>query len=97
LIRLRGFVPDRDIKIQYTGLRSGEKLSEILVGRQEYLKDTPVKGVQRFMGAVVDPDSIDRRLNKVMKHIRKRDKVAIRTSLEGIIPCYEPNGTLPKE
>ena len=96
LIRLRGFVPDRDIPIEYTGLRPGEKLTEILIGDQEELQDTAVKGVMRFTGLVVDPESIDRRLAKLMKNIISRDRVAIRKGLADIIPEYEPNGTLPK-
>ena len=97
LIRLRGFVPDRDIDIEYTGLRPGEKLSEVLIGREEHLKKTKVKGVMRFTGLMVDPESIDRRLSKVMKHIKARNKDGIRKGLETIIPCYKPNGTLSND
>jgi len=41
LIRLSGYVPDVDIKIEYTGLRPGEKLFEELLMNEEGMQDTP--------------------------------------------------------
>jgi FlaA1/EpsC-like NDP-sugar epimerase len=40
LIRLSGYVPDMDIKVEYTGLRPGEKLYEELLLAEEGIKTT---------------------------------------------------------
>ena len=77
LIRLRGFVPDRDIKIEYTDLRDGEKMSEALTGEDEILESTYVKGVMRFSGDVSDPASMLRRIDKLLDAIDRRNKPAI--------------------
>lgn len=94
LIRLRGFVPDRDIKIHYTGLRSGEKMSEFLTGEDENLETTYVKGVMRFTGDVSDPASMLRRIDTLLDAIDHRNKPAIRKALKALLPDYEPNGGL---
>ena len=46
MIRLSGFVPDRDIKIEYIGLRPGEKLNEELLIDGEGIVDTPYEKIK---------------------------------------------------
>lgn len=41
MIRLAGFVPDKDIKVVYTGLRPGEKLYEEVLATEENTEPTP--------------------------------------------------------
>ena len=94
LIRLRGFVPDRDIKIEYTDLRPGEKMTEYLTSEDETLETTYVKGVMRFTGDVSDPASMLRRIDKLLEAIDRRNKPSIRKALKALLPDYKPNGGL---
>lgn len=48
MIRLAGFEPDKDIKIEFTGLRPGEKLFEELLMSEEGLQSTANKKI--FIG-----------------------------------------------
>ncbi len=55
LIRLSGFTPDVDIKIEYTGLRPGEKLYEELLMAEEGLDATANKLI--FIGQNIEVDN----------------------------------------
>jgi O-antigen biosynthesis protein WbqV len=94
LIRLRGKVPDKDIEIRYTGLRSGEKLSELLTGSTENLEPTTVNGIQRFTGEVADVEDVMAQINKLLRAIDKRDRKAVLKCLKILLPEFEPNGAL---
>ena len=47
LIRLSGYVPDKDIAIEFTGIRPGEKLFEELVGEGEFVERSSLDKVLR--------------------------------------------------
>ena len=46
MIRLAGLVPERDVRIEYVGLRSGEKLYEELLIEGEGIVDTPYEKIK---------------------------------------------------
>lgn len=51
LIRLAGYVPDKDIDIEFTGIRPGEKLFEELVGDGEFAEPSSIAKILRVQTA----------------------------------------------
>ena len=94
LIRLRGHVPDRDIKVVFTGLRPGEKVSERLTGQAEHLENTYVAGVQRFTGQISNAGSIRKNIDALLAATEMRDRPKIKAALSKLVDDYTPNGGL---
>ncbi len=94
LIRLRGKVPDVDIEVRYTGLRPGEKLTEVLSYEDEDLEPTRVDGIQLYNRAVLDPASVLNRTKALIKALNSRDRSAIRKIIAQLVPGYDPANVL---
>lgn len=90
LIRLSGFRPNEDIKIEYTGLRPGEKLYEELLMDEEGMKETPYDKI--FIGRPIDicPDDLWRSLDEMrpLAYSNQPDKVI--AELQKIVPTFTP-------
>lgn len=56
VIRFSGFEPDKDIHIEYIGLRPGERLTESLVAADEELAPTPHRKINRLVRKGSGPD-----------------------------------------
>ena len=90
LIRLRGKVPDVDIEVHYTGLRPGEKLTEVLSYEDEDLAPTDVDGIQLYNRSLLDPTSVLNRTKALIRALNTRDRTAIRKSIAQLVPGYDP-------
>lgn len=89
LIKLSGLVPDVDIKIEYTGLRPGEKLYEDKLMAEEGLKRTPNKLIHIGNPIPFDTAEFRAQLEELMTAAYDNDD-DIRTIVEKMVPTYIP-------
>ena len=89
LIKLSGLVPDVDIKIEYTGLRPGEKLYEEKLMAEEGLKRTPNKLIHIGNPIPFDTAEFRAQLEELMTAAYDNDD-DIRTIVEKMVPTYFP-------
>lgn len=91
LIKLSGFKPDVDIKIEYTGLRPGEKLYEEKLMAEEGLKTTPNKLIHIGMPIAFDNDTFLIQLRNLMETAYNEDDEGIINSVCDTVTTYHPN------
>ena len=87
LIRLSGLEPDVDIKIEYTGLRPGEKLFEECLKDEEGLEKTANNLI--FVGKPIafDVDAFFESL-KTLKEAAYEDRADIKKIVHDMVPSY---------
>lgn len=88
LIRLSGFEPDVDIKVEYTGLRPGEKLYEELLMKEEGMQDTENKLIHIGKPIEMDDELFKEQL-KLLDKASKDEKSDIKSLVEEIVPTYK--------
>ena len=87
LIRLSGFTPDVDIKIEYTGLRPGEKLYEELLMDEEGLTNTENKLIYIGHPIAMDDSWFKEKLKELDK-ASKKETERIRELVAEVVPTY---------
>nr|WP_321404181.1 nucleoside-diphosphate sugar epimerase/dehydratase [uncultured Desulfobacter sp.] len=91
LIRFSGFEPDVDIKIEYTGLRPGEKLYEELMTDLENVVSTDHKKIMVLNTNCVNMVVLNGKLDQLKAMAEARDGQAIRRLMMEMIPEYKPS------
>lgn len=88
LIKLSGFEPDVDIKIEFTGLRPGEKLYEEMLMKEEGMQTTPNKLIH--IGKPIDFHS-----EVFLDELKNLYKIAydehsdIKSAVKHLVPTYQ--------
>ena len=88
MILLSGFKPDVDIKIEFIGLRPGEKLFEELLMNEEGLKETVHSKI--FVGKPIDIsyEMLNEKLELLKKALEK-DNDSIKKIVSEVVPTYK--------
>ena len=92
LIRLSGLKPDVDIKVEYTGLRPGEKLFEEKLMAEEGMKTTPNKLIHIGCPLPFDTNEFLEQLKRLM-NASYEDNEDIPTLVAEIVKTYKPKRT----
>lgn len=92
LIRLSGYEPGKDILIEYTGIRPGEKLYEELYTKEEQLLATQHDkiSVSKSHSVSIDADLLIRDLEQNLEHFNHMNNEKIKDFLQSIVPTYTP-------
>ncbi len=94
LIRLSGFEPDVDIRIEFIGLRPGEKLYEELITADENAQPTQHPKILMLKGSGCDLDLLTGKVQELSALAVAQDADLIRSKLREIVPDYAPGETV---
>lgn len=89
LIRLNGLEPDRDIAIEFIGLRPGEKLYEELITVGEGIVPTGHSKVLVLRGTPGDGETLNASIDRLGDIARGQDTDRLKEALKELIPEYE--------
>jgi FlaA1/EpsC-like NDP-sugar epimerase len=90
LIRLSGFEPHVDIKIEFIGLRPGEKLHEELVSDDENAQPTSHPKILMLKGGACDLNLLNGQIRELAALSRFHEPQRIRSKLQEIVSDYTP-------
>jgi len=92
MIRLSGYVEGRDIRVEFTGVRPGEKLEEQLVGRNETFAETEHPKIRRIKFGRSSPEAatLEKDIECLIEKSVMMELDKIRQKLMDIVPEYNP-------
>jgi len=90
LIRLSGFEPDVDIKIEYIGLRPGEKLYEELIIDGEGVVPTSHEKIMVLKGKDCNLQVLNGKIDELITMAEDQATNKIKAKLQEVVPGYKP-------
>jgi len=91
LIRLSGLRPELDIRIEFTGMRPGEKLYEELLFPYERAEQTSHEAVRRIVHGVAPPVDLAHAVGDLASLVGADHREELLTRLRRLVPEYVPH------
>jgi FlaA1/EpsC-like NDP-sugar epimerase len=91
MILLSGRKPDQDIRIEFSGVRPGEKLYEEVSAIEEDTVPTPHPQIRVFTGRRAAADAVADTLENLRRAVDARDAAGAVLCLKEMIPDYNPS------
>lgn len=88
MIKLSGFIPDKDIQIVYTGLRPGEKLYEELLTDAEMTTSTHHEKIKKALVENIDGKEFLERIDWLLKELYSLCSCEVVQAMKDLIPEY---------
>lgn len=97
MIKLAGLIPDQDIKIEYTGLRPGEKLFEELLNDSE--NTLPTHHEKIMIGQVKEFlfSEVESQIMELIENAQKSDDLAVVKSMKKIVHEFKSENSIFEE
>ncbi len=89
MIKLSGFIPDKDIHIVYTGLRPGEKLYEELLTDSEKTLPTHHPKIKKAQVEEINVKAMLSKIDKLLNHLYSYSKGEVVEMMKDLIPEYQ--------
>ena len=98
MIRLAGFVPGKDIKVAFTGLRPGEKLYEELLNNKENSLPTYNEKIMIATVREYDFDIVSNQIDKLIDTARNQgSEKSVVALMKKILPEFVSNNSVYEE
>ena len=94
MIQLSGFIPEKDIKIIETGLRTGEKLFEELLTNNENILHTHHPKIMRARVESFNRKNIEHALNNLGSALIEKDIFLLVSKMKDMVPEYISNNSV---
>lgn len=97
MIKLSGLVPNKDIAIEYSGLRPGEKLYEELLNDLENTLPTHHEKIMIAKVREYDFDQVEREVSELIEIAKGQNEREIVWKMKSLVPEFKSNNSIYEE
>src|SRR5690606_21655443 len=97
MIKLSGLVPNKDVNIEYTGLRPGEKLYEELLNDLENTLPTHHHKIMIAKVREYDFEQVEKQVDRLIHITKKQNEREIVLKMKALVPEFKSNNSIYEE